>query len=176
MMQKNKTEAMEKYFRTQEGELVNIVEHTLEQVNKWNNLSVYIGSDSQVYGGIIRYVTAIVYRYGNRGAHYIFNCEEVPRIKDDFLRLYNEGARTVETHDLLASEIPITALMEFDYAGVKKTLSTPVVGAFKGYSNARFKGGDMLSTKAADHICRNYREIVSKWNKEDREQATLRVA
>jgi predicted RNase H-related nuclease YkuK (DUF458 family) len=157
---------MEKYFRTQEGELVNAVEHTLEQIDKWPNLRIYIGSDSQVYNPISRYVTAIVYRYGHRGAHYIFHVDEVPKIKDDFLRLYTEGLRTVEAAHLLTSELPVSIhALEFDYAGVKKTLSTPLVQAFKGYQNATFKGGEMISTKAADHICRHYREIMSKWPK-----------
>lgn len=170
---------IEKYFRTQEGLLVNIAEHTLEQLNKWPNLTMFIGTDSQVYGGIIRYVTCIVYRYGHRGAHYIFNCHEPNRIKDDFLRLYNEGARTVQAFQLLSEEIPSTAaVLEFDYAGIKKTLSTPLVGAFKGYQNARFKGGEMFATKAADHICRNFHEIISKWDVQVREdyKEEIRVA
>lgn len=155
---------MEKYFRTQEGQLVNVIDHTLEQIEKWPNLKIYVGTDSQVYAPDIRYVTAIVYRYGQRGAHYIFNCDEIPTIKDDFLRLYNEGLRTVEACEMLRNELPIEIeAMEFDFAGVAKTLSTPLVGVFKGYQNARFKGGEMFSTKAADHICRNYREIKSKW-------------
>lgn len=157
---------IEKYFRTQEGALVNIVEHTLEQLKKFPATEVYIGSDSQVYGGIMRYITAIVYRYGHRGAHYIFHCSEEPRVKDDFLRLYNEGARTVQAYQFLYDEIPaLVTKMEFDYAGVKKTLSSPLVGAFRGHQNVRFKGGDMLSTKAADHICRHFREIISHWDK-----------
>lgn len=160
---------IEKYFKTQEGLTVNIIDHTLEQLNKFSNLSIFIGTDSQVYGGIIRYVTAIVYRYGHRGAHYIFHCTNEPRTKDDFMRLYNEGARTVQANQFIIEELPsLVPLMEFDYAGIKKTLSSPLVGAFKGYQNARFKGGEMFATKAADHITRNFYEIVSNWNKETR--------
>ncbi len=141
-----------------------------------NNVSIFIGSDSQVYGSIVRYITAIVYKYGNRGAHYIFNMDEVPRMKDDFLRLYNEGSRTVETYEIISEAIPVNILMEFDYANIKKTLSSPLVGAFKGWPNARFKGGEMFSTKAADWICRNYGEITSDWNKENKANSHLRVA
>lgn len=167
---------MEKYFRKQEGELVNIVDHTLEQLEKWPNLKIYIGSDSQTYSGITRYVTCLVFRYGQRGAHYIFNVEEVPKVKDDFLRLYNEGVRTLEAHDMLTSEVSVAIeALEFDYAGIKKTISSALVGVFKGYLNATFKGGEMVSTKAADHVCRNYREIRHKWKKDDNENK-LRVA
>lgn len=164
---------MEKYFRTQQGELVNIVTHTLEQLKKWPNLKVYIGTDSQVYRPFIRYVTAIVYKYGTRGAHYIYHCDHIGmgKRRDDFTRLYEEGNRTILTSHLLTDEIPIAIEnLEFDFANVKKTLSTPLVAAFKGYQGAKFKGGDMYSTKAADHICRHYFDtIVPGWiDKEER--------
>lgn len=148
---------MEKYFTTEWGEKVNIVEHTLEQIEKWPNLVIRIGTDSQNYSGITRYVTTIVYRYGNRGAHYVYFKEEVPRIRVEYNRLYDEGVRTMEAHDLLTSEIPVAVqALEFDYADVKKTLSSQLVSTFKswGYGNAVFKSGDMIACKAADHICR----------------------
>lgn len=151
---------MEKYFRTEKGELVNAVEHTLEQINKYPNLKIYIGTDSQVFNPKVRYVTAIVYRYNTRGAHYIYYSEIVPKIKDNFLRLYNEGARTLEAASLLTDELPVEIeALEFDYAGVKKTISSPLVSAFKGYRNAVFKGGAMIASKAADHILRKNKVI-----------------
>jgi predicted RNase H-related nuclease YkuK (DUF458 family) len=171
---------MEKYFRQQDGELVNMIEHTMEQLQFYPNLKVYIGTDSQVYGSVVRYVTVIVYRYGNNGAHYIYQGDEVPRIKDDFLRLYNEGLRTVEISQYFTEEIPSLAIeqLEFDYAGIKKTLSSALVSVFKGYLKARFKGGEMIATKAADHVCRNYREHRNKWraHNEDEFKNKLRVA
>ena len=148
---------MEKYFRTEEGERVNIVEHTLQQIEKWPNLTIRIGTDSQNYSGITRYVTAIVYRYGNRGAHYIFFKEEVPRIKSEWNRLYDEGVRTVLAADLIISEIPIAVeALEFDYNDARKTLSSQLVDVFKNWGTFKsvFKSGDMLACKAADHICR----------------------
>lgn len=148
---------MDKYFRTEEGERVNIVEHTLQQIEKWPNLTIRIGTDSQNYSGITRYVTAIVYRYGHRGAHYIFFKEEVPRIRSEWNRLYDEGIRTVQAAELITSEIPIAVeALEFDYNDNKKTLSSQLVQVFKNWGDfkAAFKSGDMLACKAADHICR----------------------
>lgn len=148
---------MDKYFRTEEGERVNIVEHTLQQIEKWPNLTIRIGTDSQNYSSITRYVTAIVYRYGHRGAHYIFFKEEVPRIRSEWNRLYDEGIRTVQAAELITSEIPIAVeALEFDYNDNKKTLSSQLVQVFKNWGDfkAAFKSGDMLACKAADHICR----------------------
>lgn len=146
---------MERWFRTEEGLLVDIVDHTLEQLNIYPNLKIYIGTDSQVSRESITYVTAIVYRYGKNGAHYIYCKERVAKTKDQFLRLYNEGWRTVETAQIIQDELPVSIeALEFDYANVKKTLSSPLVAVFKGYQNAVFKSGRMIAVKAADHICR----------------------
>lgn len=147
---------MEKYFRKESGELVNIIEHTLEQLDKYSGLEIYIGTDSQSYGDSTVYATTIVYRYGLRGAHFIYHKERLPRVKDDFLRLYNEGYRTLKASDLLTEEIPVSVkALEFDYADIKKTISSKLVSSFKGYQNAVFKSGQMLASKAADHECRN---------------------
>lgn len=148
---------MEKYFRTEQGELVNIVEHTLEQIEKHPNLKIYIGTDSQSFSESTIYVTAIVFRYGKRGAHYVYYREKVPREKIDFTRLYNEGLRTIEAHNLLTEEIPVSIeALEFDYADAKKTVSSQLVQIFRnwGHNNAVFKSGEMIATRAADHICR----------------------
>ena len=82
---------MDKYFRTQDGERVNVVQHTLDQLKKWPNLKVYVGTDSQDYSSITRYVTTIVYRYGNTGAHFVYFKEEIPRVRDMFTRLFRES-------------------------------------------------------------------------------------
>lgn len=153
---------MEKYFKTQGGERINIVTHTLEQINKWPNLRIYIGTDSQDYGKITRFVTCVCYRYGHRGAHFVYQREEVPTIRDLYSRLYNEGTKTVDAALLLKEYLPAVTFeaLEFDYSNIKKTKSTPVVQALSGWvkglqMNASFKSGEQLATKAADHVCRH---------------------
>lgn len=154
---------MDKYFRTEQGERVNVVEHTLEQIEKWPNLKVYISTDSQDDGPNSRYATAVVYRYGKRGAHYIYYVQEVPRIKDMFTRLYNEAVFTIEAAQLIDNEIPISfAALEFDYNNLPKWKSNKLISSVRGWVrglnyNAVFKNsGDhiMIAAKAADHICR----------------------
>lgn len=153
---------MEKYFKTQAGERINIVDHTLDQINKWPNLRIYIGTDAQDYGKITRFATCIVYRYGHRGAHFVHLIEEVPTIRDLYTRLYQEGVRTVDTALLIKDHLPAVDFeaLEFDYADIKKTKSSPVIQALKGWvkgmnMNASFKSGEQLATKAADHVCRH---------------------
>jgi predicted RNase H-related nuclease YkuK (DUF458 family) len=146
---------MEKYFKKVTGEYVNIVNHTIEQLNKWPNLQIHIATDSQSMSNVTRYATTIVYRYGLRGAHYIVFKEEVSRERVEYTRLYNEGIRTYEAWEILTKEIPsISPILEFDYNDVKKTQSSSLVQAFRGYPNAVFKSGKMIAAKAADHECR----------------------
>lgn len=150
-----------KYFRTIQGEIVNAVQHTLEQLEKYPNLQVYIGTDSQSYSKDTVYVTAIVYRYNTRGCHYIFHKEKVNRVKSDYHRLYDEGVRTIETFSDLTKEIPIQVeALEFDYNEVLKNISNKLVSDFRGWvsglpTRGVFKSGKMIACKAADHIIRH---------------------
>jgi len=155
---------MEKYFTNQKGEKVNIVEHTLEQLQLWPNLKMYIGTDSQDYGSITRYVTCVVYRYGSRGAHFVYFKDEVPAIRDMYIRLYDEGVKTIEASQILMDEIPITfEAVEFDYNFIPKWASNKLISAIGGWARglnlkACFKNNDnhmMIATKAADQICRH---------------------
>ncbi len=153
---------MEKYFRTKEGKLINIVEHTLEQIAAHPNVKIYIGTDSQDEGPNSEYATCIVYRYGKNGAHFIYSRESLTRIQDMFTRLYSEGVRTVETAELIRTEVPSISFeaLEFDYNDVKKTLSTRVISALGGWvkglgMKASFKGGEKIATKCADHVARH---------------------
>jgi predicted RNase H-related nuclease YkuK (DUF458 family) len=152
---------MERYFRTDKGVLINLIEHILEQVDTHKNITIRIGTDSQNFGGTTKYATVVVFRYGTRGAHYVYCYDEVtPRMKTDYLRLYDEGIRTIETAEVISREIPISIDgLEFDFADVKKTISSKLVQDFKGWTkginqNPVFKSGQMIATKAADHIIR----------------------
>lgn len=152
---------MDKYFRTEEGELVNIVEHTLQQIEKWPNLKIYIATDSQDKDGKSKFATAIVYRYGNRGAHYIFFREDVPRMRSMHTRLFEEAVRTIDTALLISEEIPVAFEgLEFDYNHIKKFKSHKLISEVKGWVQGLnmvpvFKSGQMIAAKAADHICRD---------------------
>lgn len=151
---------MNRYFRTKEGKLVDIVDHTLEQIQLHPTLTIRIGTDSQNQGDTTTYVTAITYRYNVRGAHYIYFKESVPRESVDYLRLYAEGVRTIEAYGILTGEIPVSVEgLEFDYSDTKPTVSNRLVSTFRGWvagfnTRSIFKSGQMIATKAADHICR----------------------
>jgi predicted RNase H-related nuclease YkuK (DUF458 family) len=152
---------MDKYFRTREGEKVNVVEHTLDQIKKWPNLKIYIGTDAQDYGKITRFATCVVYRYGHRGAHFVYFRDEVPVIKDMVTRLLDEGRRTIEIAQLIDTEIPVSfESLDFDYNMIPEWASNKVLPSVRGWAQglnykATFKGEHVIATKAADHVCRH---------------------
>lgn len=153
---------MDYYFRTEEGELVNVIDHTISQLATFpDNLRIYIATDSQNYGGKTVYVTVVVYRYGVRGAHYIYKKDRIPRIRDHFSRLWKEAELTVEVADIITGEIPVISIeaLEFDYNNKKVTKSSSLVAATKGWAESlgykvKVKPDEMIAAKAADHLCR----------------------
>ncbi len=141
--------------------MVNAVQHTLEEIEKNPNLRIFIGTDSQSYSQETVFVTTIVYRYGKRGCHYIYSKEKMARIKSEYHRLYDEGVRTIETFGSIVDEIPIgVEALEFDYQEVLSTISSKLVKDFRGWvsglqTKAVFKSGEMIATRAADHIIKH---------------------
>lgn len=152
---------MEKYFKMEDGKLVNIVEHTMEQIKLNPNLRIYISTDSQNYGSKTVYATAVVYRYGQRGAHFVYNKQRMTRIRDNFSRLWKEAEYTIETAQTINAEIPVKIeALEFDYNNKKITKSTNLVASVVGWAQslgyrALVKPDEMIASKAADHVCRN---------------------
>jgi len=152
---------MDKYFRTEEGKLVNIVEHVVEQIQQNPNLKIYIATDSQNYGSNTVYATAVVFRYGLRGAHFVYRKQRIPRIRDTFSRLWKEAEITIDTAQTINAEVPVQfEALEFDYNNAKITKSTNLVPAITGWVkslgyNVLVKPDEMIASKAADHICRN---------------------
>ena len=151
---------MEKYFKTEQGERVSVIEHCAEILSNNPNTEILIGTDSQNSKTESKYSTVIVFRNGLRGAHYIYNTVKVPKIKDLFSRLFKECELSIDIAEFISknSSFKVSAI-ELDYNDFKKTKSTPLISATKGWIEslgykAILKSGEMIAAKAADHICR----------------------
>lgn len=151
---------MNNYFQTEEGKLINLTDHIVEQVKEHPDVKIHISTDSQNYGGKTVYAIAVVFRYGLRGAHYVYRRERIPRVRDNFSRLWKEAEYTIETAEFITTNtaVKIEAL-EFDYNNKKVTKSTNLIGSVTGWAksmgyNALVKPDDMIAAKAADHVCR----------------------
>ncbi len=158
---------MEKYFRTEQGKLVDILEYSVDQVSKNPHTKIYIGTDSQVYGPEIKYTICIVYRVGLRGAHYIYKNvlknrppREVPKEVQVTNRLNEEVYLTMEVVQFLLDNTSIKIeAVEFDFNDEEEHLSNKIINMATGWNKGlgvspRVKPGEMIACKAADHICR----------------------
>lgn len=156
---------MDRWFVTEEGKKIDVVDHCRSKLFTTEDMRIYLSTDSQNKGGLSFYSTAVVFRYGTRGCHVISKTTILPRIRDNFSRLFKEAEMTIEIAELISKEIPIkfTAL-EFDYNNKLKTVSTSVISAAAGWASAlgyivRVKPDEMVASKASDHLCR---EAVKK--------------
>lgn len=152
---------MSKYFKILEtNETVDILTYVIDKLKENPHLRIYVGTDSQSYGGFTHYAVVVVLRYNQRGGHVLFQRIKVPRIRDHWSRLWKECELSLDVAEWLNKSSPIKIeAIELDYNTKKITESTKLVSATKGWVEslgykARLKPDEMIACKAADHICR----------------------
>jgi predicted RNase H-related nuclease YkuK (DUF458 family) len=153
---------MNKYFKILDSNnRVDIIEYVVNKLSDNPYIKLYIGSDSQNYGGYTHYSTVVVLRYNKNGGHVLYQKDKVPRIRDHWSRLWGECERSLEVARYLkeVSSINVEAV-ELDYNNEKKTESTKLVAATKGYVNSfgftvKVKPEELIAVKAADYLCRH---------------------
>lgn len=148
-----------KIFKRVNGDRVNVVEHTLQQLNKFPNVSVHIGTDSQNLGAHTVYSTVIAYRFANRGIHYIVCNQKVPKIVDIWTRLWKEAELSIETAEWLTAQISVNVQIDMDYNSDEEYKSNKLISAARGWANSlgykvNVKPNMQIATKAADYQCR----------------------
>tara|TARA_R110000868_G_scaffold118456_3_gene314119 strand:+ start:671 stop:1246 length:576 start_codon:yes stop_codon:yes gene_type:complete len=165
---------MDKVFRTKQGAIVeDVFAYTRNQISeqrmRGQEVTIYIGTDSQDKGGKTTYATCICYRYGNRGVHYIYTKENFPRLRDDWSRLYKETEHTMEVATWFVEMFPkLDVTLDLDYNIDPSTKSNALVSATRGWAesmgmkvNIKLNWEDdttkyqvQVATKAADRECR----------------------
>ena len=146
------------------GEQVDPVAHTLEIVSKyakkWDDLRIYVGSDSQNRKYSTDYVAAIAYRYSGRGAHFIYTREKVtPRIRDRWTRLWKEVEISVEIAIQLREAEVNVFRVDLDFNELEIARSSDMVKAARGYVigmgfDCEVKPSMLIASRAADHLVR----------------------
>jgi predicted RNase H-related nuclease YkuK (DUF458 family) len=148
-----------KVFRTVDGKVVNVTQHTLDILKKHPNVQIHIGSDSQNFGGKTSYATVIAFRYNTNGVHYIHNKFKVDKIKDMWSRLWKEAELSIEIAEWLTKKINVNVQIDMDYNVDENYKSSKLITATKGWANSlgykvNVKPNNQIATKAADYICR----------------------
>lgn len=152
---------MEKYFKLEDGTKVNLIDHCSEVLGKYPNAEILIATDSQNTKQYSKYATAIVFRYDLRGAHYIYQINKFPKIKDLFTRLIKECELSLEIANYISENTSYKVkAIELDYNDFKITKSTPLISATKGWCESLgykviLKSGEMIAARAADRCARD---------------------
>lgn len=150
---------MKKVFKKVDGEIVDVVQHTLDILNKFPSVAIHIGTDSQTFGDKTIYCTSIAYRYGNRGVHYIISKSKFPRINDLWTRLWKEAELSIETAEWLTQSVSVKVDIDMDYNSDETKMSHKLVSAASGWAaslgyNVNIKPDNVIAVYAADYSCR----------------------
>lgn len=148
-----------KIFRKISGERVDVVKHTLQILKEYPNIEIHIGTDSQNHYDTTKYATAIAYRYGTRGVHYIVYTERVPKIKSMWNRLWKETEMSIEVAEWLTQQINVRIEIDMDYNSDKSFKSNKLITACRGWASSlgykvNVKPIKQIATRAADYHCR----------------------
>ena len=160
---------MKRAFKLEGGELVDDVTHAREVMAKHPDAKIYVGTDSQNKKRYTNYAVAVVFRYGYRGAHYMYHRYKIKKIRDRWSRLWKEVELSIEVANRLKEHgIPIYAI-DLDFNGdetyvdsngrSKQAGSNMMVSSACGYCiglgyKVIIKPEEQIAAKAADHLCR----------------------
>ena len=146
-------------FKNINGEIIDPLSHTLRVLKNSPYSQIHIGSDSQNVGKKTKYVTAIAYRFGSRGVHYIISKKDEIIIDDIWKRLWKEAEMSIEVAEWLSNQINVKIEIDMDYNNDEKFISNKLISAAKGWANSlgykvNVKPHNQIATKAADHHCK----------------------
>jgi predicted RNase H-related nuclease YkuK (DUF458 family) len=151
---------MEKVFKELGGtEIIDLVPYLRKTLNSSNDIKMLIGSDSHNTGKYTTYVTAIVLHFGNRGARVLYHKENVPRVRDNFSRLWSETERSISVAEYLKQNgIRKADYIDMDYNPNPRYQSNNVLQPAVGYVEsmgyvARVKPDSPAASNCADGIC-----------------------
>lgn len=152
---------MSREFKKIGGEdVVDLLSYTKGILEKNPGSKIHVGCDSQSYATKTVYVTTVVFRYENRGAHVIYKREVIPRVKDLWSKLWGELNRAIDVAGYLKFEGKIDIhQIDLDYNTSPKYKSNIVLKAAVGYVesmgyNYAVKPETLIAISAANELCR----------------------
>lgn len=138
---------------------VELASYINEFLELYPECELYVGCDSQNYRSYTVYVTTVVFRFPDNGAHVIYRKERVPRIADLWTKLWGETERSVETAELIRNETEAgIKQIDLDFNTDPAYPSNKVLNASAGYISsmgfkAKAKPGLLMAAWAANVLC-----------------------
>lgn len=147
-------------FRTMHThQVVDLLSYIQNLTDANRDIKIYVGTDSQNYQHSTVYVSTVVLRYSNNGAHVLYQKEKVKKITDRWTRLWNELQRSIDLAGYLKTEggIDVTQI-DLDYNSDPKYFSNKLLPAAEGYVqslgyNVKSKPNLLMAAWAANVLC-----------------------
>ncbi len=149
-----------KYRKMESGEQVMLDAYLPSFLKKHPTVELIVGCDSHSFNNHTIYVTTLVFRYKQSGAHVVYNKEKVPRINDLFSRLWSEMERSASLALYLREDLGVDiSQIDLDYNDDPKYASFKVRQAAMGYIeslgfNPKTKPTLLPAKGAANFLCR----------------------
>lgn len=134
-------------------------EYLVNFLRKHPECEIHVGCDSQNYSRTTVYVTTIVIRFPNQGAHVLYHKEKVDKINDLWTRLWNEIEKSISIANFIQQECSLKVTqIDLDLNEDPVYPSHKVLKAANGYLsslgfNAKAKPNLLMATWAANALC-----------------------
>ncbi|MDA0940256.1 MAG: hypothetical protein O2990_04580 [Bacteroidetes bacterium] len=146
-------------FTVMGGRLKHDVCEYITAMTSESDVQVHVGCDSQNHKRHTVYVTTVVFRFPNNGAHVIYRRERVPKILDMWTKLWGETERSVALANLILAECNLRVhQIDLDFNSDSKYASHKLVSASSGYItslgfDSKVKPDLLMAAWAANVLC-----------------------
>ena len=146
-------------FTVMGGRLKHDVCDYITAMTSESEVEVHVGCDSQNHKRHTVYVTTVVFRFPNNGAHVIYRRERVPKILDMWTKLWGETERSVELANLILEECNLRVnQIDLDFNSDSQFASHKLVSASSGYITSlgfksKVKPDLLMAAWAANVLC-----------------------
>ena len=152
-------EDSQRKFTVMGGRLKHDVCDYITAMTQESEVEVHVGCDSQNHKRHTVYVTTVVFRFPNNGAHVIYRRERVPKILDMWTKLWGETERSVELANFILEECNLRVhQIDLDFNSDSQYASHKLVSASSGYItslgfNSKVKPDLLMAAWAANVLC-----------------------
>lgn len=141
------------------GQKINLTEYISRYSQIHPEVEIYVGCDSQNYRRHTVYVSTVLFRFYQNGAHVVYRKEKVNKITDIWPRLWGELERSVELASYIREQCGFSIKqIDLDFNQSPEFPSFSVYKAAVGYAEsmgfvARAKPDLLYATSAANFLC-----------------------
>lgn len=148
-----------KKFKLYSGELIHdLGKYISDYMTKFPDTEIFIGTDSKDRYETV-YVSVVVFRHPNHGAHVIFRRDYEKKSPDLFTKLWREVEKASDLAHYVKNYMPEGKILtvDLDLNSLKRHASNIAHDAGKGYLvaqgfNVRTKPQAWGASRAADHL------------------------